>query len=109
MVLKRIDRLIDSKPDVYGGQPRLARSGFPLIQLVADYQAGMRSLISSMPIPRSTKQACTPASPATSLIEPFSTPSSKRATPKANASLPNGWLLAPHKDSRPPAPSVRGA
>jgi uncharacterized protein (DUF433 family) len=38
-----IGSLIESVPDVYGGRPCLARSGFPIIQLVADYQAGMRA------------------------------------------------------------------
>ncbi len=37
-----IGRLIECTPGVYGGRPRLARSGLPIIQLVADYQAGMR-------------------------------------------------------------------
>jgi len=37
-----IGSLIESIPGVYGGRPRLARSGFPIIQLVADYQSGMR-------------------------------------------------------------------
>jgi uncharacterized protein (DUF433 family) len=36
-----VGSLISSTPAVYGGRPRLARSGFPVIQLVADYQAGM--------------------------------------------------------------------
>jgi uncharacterized protein (DUF433 family) len=37
-----IGTLISSTPNVYGGRPRLARSGFPIIQLVADYHSGMR-------------------------------------------------------------------
>lgn len=42
MVLKQIATLIDAMPGVYGGQLRLARSGFPLVQLAPDYRAGMR-------------------------------------------------------------------
>ena len=34
--------LIESLPGVYGGQARLARSGLPIIQLVAEYCSGMR-------------------------------------------------------------------
>ncbi|MGH8430264.1 MAG: DUF433 domain-containing protein [Solimonas sp.] len=37
-----ISTLIGSRPGVYGGRLLLLRSGFPMIQLVADYQSGMR-------------------------------------------------------------------
>ena len=37
-----ISTLIGSKPGVYGGRLLLLRSSFPIIQLVADYQSGMR-------------------------------------------------------------------
>jgi uncharacterized protein (DUF433 family) len=37
-----LDSLIESIPGVYGGRPRLARAGFPIIQLVADYRSGFR-------------------------------------------------------------------
>ena len=37
-----IGTLIESIPGVYGGRPHLARSGLPIIQLVADYRSGMR-------------------------------------------------------------------
>jgi uncharacterized protein (DUF433 family) len=37
-----IGSLITAAPNVYGGRPRLSRSGFPILQLVGDYQAGMR-------------------------------------------------------------------
>ena len=37
-----IGTLIGSRPGVYGGRLLLLRSGFPIIQLVADYQSGMR-------------------------------------------------------------------
>ncbi len=37
-----IATLIESIPGVYGGRPRLARSGLPIIQLVAEYRSGMR-------------------------------------------------------------------
>lgn len=44
MATKTVDisTLIGSIPGVYGGRPLLLRSGFPMIQLVADYQSGMR-------------------------------------------------------------------
>jgi uncharacterized protein (DUF433 family) len=44
MATKTVDisTLIGSSPGVYGGRLLLLRSGFPLIQLVADYQSGMR-------------------------------------------------------------------
>ncbi len=35
-----IGTLIESIPGVYGGRPRLARSGLPIIQLVAEVRAG---------------------------------------------------------------------
>jgi uncharacterized protein (DUF433 family) len=35
-----IGSLIESIPGVYGGRPRLARSGFPIIQLVAELRGG---------------------------------------------------------------------
>ena len=37
-----IGTLIGAIPGVYGGRLLLLRSGFPIIQLVADYQSGMR-------------------------------------------------------------------
>lgn len=37
-----ISTLIGSIPGVYGDRLILLRSGFPIIQLVADYQSGMR-------------------------------------------------------------------
>ncbi|MBA4181972.1 MAG: hypothetical protein C0506_15380, partial [Anaerolinea sp.] len=37
-----IQTLIEAIPGVYGGRPRLARSGLPIIQLAAEYQSGMR-------------------------------------------------------------------
>ncbi len=37
-----IGTLIECLPGVYGGRPRLARSGLPVIQLAADYRSGMR-------------------------------------------------------------------
>jgi uncharacterized protein (DUF433 family) len=37
-----ISTLIGSLQGVYGGRLLLLRSGFPMIQLVADYQSGMR-------------------------------------------------------------------
>jgi hypothetical protein len=37
-----ISALIGSIPGVYGGRLLLLRPGFPIIQLVADYQSGMR-------------------------------------------------------------------
>ncbi|MBA4181970.1 MAG: hypothetical protein C0506_15370 [Anaerolinea sp.] len=37
-----IQTLIESIPGVYGGTPRLARSGLPILQLAADYESGMR-------------------------------------------------------------------
>lgn len=35
-----IGSLITATPGVYGGLPRLARTGFPIIQLVAELRAG---------------------------------------------------------------------
>lgn len=35
-----IGTLIESIPGVYGGRPRLARSGLPIIQLVAEIRGG---------------------------------------------------------------------
>lgn len=35
-----IGTLIESIPGVYGGRPRLARSGLPIIQFVAEHQFG---------------------------------------------------------------------
>jgi uncharacterized protein (DUF433 family) len=37
-----ISTLIGARPGVYGGRLLLLRSSFPMIQLVADYQSGMR-------------------------------------------------------------------
>lgn len=44
MATKTVDisTLIGSIPGVYGGRLLLLRSSFPMIQLVADYQSGMR-------------------------------------------------------------------
>lgn len=41
LAAKHIADLIQTSPDVYGGQPCLAGTRFPVLQLAADYAAGM--------------------------------------------------------------------